>query len=275
MTSPLSPKHLILNMLMAAEGEPLTARDAVGACALFGIRENSVRVALVRLASAGLIESAGRGTYQLGSSAVGLAKDVATWRLAEQRVRAWSGAWIAVHLGGMGRGDRIAWRARDRALSLVGMRELSPGLFIRPDNLVGGVDAARARLLALGLDDSAAVFVAEHFDSQRETRARTLWNGQALNESYRDTRLKLTDWLARADALEPEAAARESFLLGDKAIRQLVYDPLLPAPLVNVDERRAFSDTVIRFDQAGRAIWQHIQFKHPARALQHASRRHH
>ena len=48
-----NPKHLILNLLMAADG-PLTSREAVGACALFGIRENSVRVALVRLAAAGL-----------------------------------------------------------------------------------------------------------------------------------------------------------------------------------------------------------------------------
>ena len=54
-------RSLILNLLLAKEGESLSARDAISSCALFGIRENSVRGTLVRLASTGLIEAAGRG----------------------------------------------------------------------------------------------------------------------------------------------------------------------------------------------------------------------
>ncbi|MGC4062998.1 MAG: hypothetical protein QM749_20015 [Aquabacterium sp.] len=64
-----NPKNLILNLLLAADGMPLIAADAVSSCALFGIRENSVRVALVRLSAAGMVESAGRGAYQLGPQA--------------------------------------------------------------------------------------------------------------------------------------------------------------------------------------------------------------
>ena len=69
MSSPV-PKSLILNLMRAAEGRPVTAADAVTSAALFGIRENSVRVTLVRLAAAGMIESAGRGTYKLGPDAL-------------------------------------------------------------------------------------------------------------------------------------------------------------------------------------------------------------
>src|SRR5690606_11792537 len=69
----------------------------------------------------------------------------------------------------------------------------------------------------------------------------------------------LESWLARWSAGTPslsiEAAARESFLLGNDAIRQLVFDPLLPAPLVDVDARRAFVDAVRRFDAVGHSIW--------------------
>ena len=61
--------------------------------------------------------------------------------------------------------------------------------------------------------------------------------------------------MAHAHSLEPEVAARESYLLGNDAIRQLVFDPLLPEPLVDVTERRAFTDTVVAFDQAGHRIW--------------------
>lgn len=251
-----TPKHLILNLLLATEGEPLPAREAVASCALFGIRENSVRVALARLASEGLIEVAGRGSYRLGANGAGLAADIATWRTAEQRVADWNGGWIAVHVGSLGRSDRAALRARDRALALLGLRELDRGLFVRPDNLVGGVAAVRARLHTLGLDDDAAVFIAHDFDENREARARALWDGPALTASYRDTRQRLEAWLEQAHQLEPDVAARESFLLGNDAIRQLVFDPLLPDPLVDITERRAFADTVLRYDRAGHVIWQ-------------------
>src|SRR5262245_29329044 len=63
---PLNPRQLIRAMLIATAGEPMSARAAVAACALFGIRENSVRVALVRLAAEGFIEAETRGTYRLG-----------------------------------------------------------------------------------------------------------------------------------------------------------------------------------------------------------------
>jgi len=250
-----TPRHLILNLLVGAGGRPLTARQAVESCALFGVGENSVRVALARLAAGGMIEATARGTYRLGPSAVQLAADVATWRIAEQRVCDWNGGWIAVHVGALGRSDRVALRARDRALGLLGMGELERGLHLRPDNLVGGVAVARVRLVKLGLEHDAAVFAARDFDATRERRACALWDGSALTQRYRETRRRLDVWLAGAGTLAPQVAARESFLLGNAAIRELVFDPLLPPPLVDVEARRAFVDAVVRFDAAGQAIW--------------------
>src|ERR1039458_2452218 len=42
------------------------------------------------------------------------------------------------------------------------------GWSLRPNNLVGGVAAARERLVKLGLEVDAIVFVAKDFDSARE-----------------------------------------------------------------------------------------------------------
>lgn len=255
------PRQLILKLLLAADDGELSARDAVAGCALFGIRENSVRVALVRLAGAGLIEAAGRGSYRLGPNGTGLAADVATWPTAEQRVREWQGSWVAVYVGNLGRSDRVALRARDRALALLGLRELDRGLFVRPDNLAGGVEGVRQRLHKLGLEEEAAVFLASELDAVREKRARALWDGKALTRRYRQSRQQLEKWLARAPGLEPDVAARESFLLGSEAIRQVVFDPLLPEPLVDSKERRAFVATVLDFDRAGRDIWRHFSMQ--------------
>jgi phenylacetic acid degradation operon negative regulatory protein len=256
-----NPRHLVLKLLLGAEGAPISARDAIAACALFGIRENSVRVALVRLSAAGMIEAEGRGTYRFGPNAAELAENVRTWRTAESRLRKWSGRWIAVHCGGLGRSDRAALRQRDRALELLGFRELDRGLFVRPDNLAGGVEEVRDRLYKLGLEAEAAVFVLGSLDDEREARARTLWKGKALTRSYVQWRQRLEKWLASAKDLDLEAAARESFLLGNGAIRHLVFDPLLPDPLTDVNERRAFVDTLIEFDRAGHAIWQELAFR--------------
>jgi phenylacetic acid degradation operon negative regulatory protein len=141
---------------------------------------------------------------------------------------------------------------------VLGLCELERGLSLRPDNLVGGVEALRERLHGLGLAESAAVFRVTEFDREREQRARTLWDGEALNQHYRETREQLDSWLGRADELELEVAAREGFLLGDRAIRSLVFDPLLPSPLVDVRARRAFVSSVQRFDRAGHRIWQQL-----------------
>jgi phenylacetic acid degradation operon negative regulatory protein len=253
-----NPRHLILKLLLGAEGRPLSARDAIGACALFGIRENSVRVALVRLSAAGMIEAETRGTYRIGPNAAELADDVRAWRTAESRVRKWSGGWIAVHCGALGRDDRAGLRRRARALEMLGFRELHRGLFLRPDNLAGGVAEVRARLYKLGLDAEAAVFAVSGLDGERDVQARSLWNGKALTKSYVQMRQRLEKWLARAKGLDLEAAARESFLLGNDAIRTLVFDPLLPEPLADVNERRAFVDTVLEFDRVGHAIWRKL-----------------
>jgi hypothetical protein len=47
----------------------------------------------------------------------------------------------------------------------------------------------------------------------------------------------------------------ESFVLGGRAIRQLVLDPRLPEPLVPASERRALLKTLLRYDRAGRGRW--------------------
>ncbi|MGH7436050.1 MAG: PaaX family transcriptional regulator, partial [Polyangiaceae bacterium] len=197
-TSAANPRRLVLSLLLAAQGEPLSSREAVMACDLFGIRENAARVTLARLSTAGLLENAGRGSYRLTASASGFAGEIASWRDAEKRLRKWDGRYVAVHCGALPRADRTALRRRDRALRLLGLRELEPGLALRPDNLEGGVEGARRRLRSLGLDEDATVFTAGGFDPERDARVRALWDGRALSTGYTRTRAELERWLAQA-----------------------------------------------------------------------------
>ena len=258
MNKTITPKSLILNLLLAAQGAPLDVGDAVLAGQVFGVRENSVRVALVRLGAAGLVESAGRGAYSLGPQATTLADELSRWRHAESSTCTWNGDWVMVATVALPRSDRSALRVRDRALALMGFRLLSAGLYVRPANLAGGVPLVRERLVRLGLEAGTPVFMASQLDERLDAQARQLWDGAALTQAYQRTHQQLQDWLRRSAPLDTETAARESYLLGNDAIRQLVFDPLLPQPLVDVQVRREFTDAVIAFDLAGRRIWQSL-----------------
>jgi len=270
----VTAKNLILDLLMAAGSEPLSVRHLLASAALFGIPANNLRVSLARLCADALIESVGRGLYRLSAKANTLATEVATWRTACQRVQPWQGGYIAVHCGALGRSDRVVLRQRDRALQMVGLQALDKGLYVRPDNVEGGIEQVRHRLHKLGLERDACIFLASDFDAAREQRIRQLWDGAALNHSYEATQNNLDDWARRSNLLPLEDAARESYLLGSKAIHQVVFDPLLPPPLVDPQARQSFLDAVLAFDRLGREIWRrfHAMVDAPQPPAPHSAR---
>jgi len=255
-----TPRSLILDLLSTLGRRAAPVRALVEAAGLFGIRENSLRVALVRLVADGLVERDRRGEYGLGAAAQALNREIRSWRRLEERVARWSGDWLAAHTAALGGGSARERRLRARALRFLGFRPLAPGLELRPANLAGGSvaggsEGVRERLAGLGLQAPGLVFRIAELDPEGDARARALWDGRALVKSYRATRATL-EKSARRLAERPVAAARvESFRLGGAAIRQLVLDPLLPEPIVPAAERRALLEAARRYDRLGRAVW--------------------
>lgn len=257
----MKPRALVLHLLLGAQARAdaaLGVRELLGAGALFGHAPNSMRVALARAVAAGWLVAPRRGVYALGPMARPLADDVGRWREPAAQAAAWNGEWIAVHVGAAGRSDRAALRARERAFALLGLAEFERGLHLRPDNLAGGVAALRARLRALlpaGADGGTA-FALSALAPDAAQRARALWDVAQLDASYRGTTARLSAWLEGARRLPLARAARESFELGHQAIRQLVFDPWLPPPLVDAATRQRFIAAVTRHDAVGQTIWQ-------------------
>jgi phenylacetic acid degradation operon negative regulatory protein len=248
-------KSLILDLLLASKGRPLSAKQAIAACGIFDISVNNTRVALVRLSAEGLIESAGRALYQLTDDAHTLADDVAAWRTRSTRVRQWDGSYIVVQADKLSRSEAKQQRARARSLLMLGFQPLNEHLFIRPNNIEDNLETVRVRLYKLGLEKEAPVFQASGFDSTTEQRIATLWQPRELEQNYQQLEKKMRTWLDRFHALEPEVAARESFLLGGTAIKHVVYDPFLPDEWVDVQARKQFLNAVDEVDQAGMRIW--------------------
>lgn len=250
-----TPKKLILGLLLAGQGKPLSVRDAIRACALFDLSENNVRVTMVRLSAEGLIQSPERGYYALGPAAEDLAKDVGSWRELPQRLQPWQGDWLCCDLGTAGRLERKAKRLSLRALDMTGLRQLEGSLYLRPANLKGSAPHLHQRLVVLGLPRRTLVACLSELDEGRHNGARHLWDPQAYSDNYQRRTEQLRGWLSRHDKLELDEAARESYLLGAEAIREVVFDPWLPEDFIDAVSRQAFFDAVLEFDAAGQELW--------------------
>jgi phenylacetic acid degradation operon negative regulatory protein len=246
-----SPRVFLLALLRAFACD-VQVQLLIRAGALFDIDENRTRVALHRLRTKGLIESRVRGTYCVVDTAI--QSEHYGWRHALSRVTAWGGRWLGVHTGHLPRADKTIARRRDKATSLLGLRELAPGLLVRPDNLLGGVSAARARLHALGLEPEAPVMVLSDL-GQHEQKAHTLWDDMRLNALYQDYIRQIQQITEAIPRWPVEEAARQVFVVGGRALHDIVLDPLLPAPLVDPDLRQRFVQSMIAFDDLARVVW--------------------
>ncbi|HEY5949428.1 MAG TPA: hypothetical protein VIV40_28230 [Kofleriaceae bacterium] len=251
----ITAKRVVLELLTAADSHQGSIANLVAAADVLGIDPGSVRVAVTRLVAAGTLEPIGRGDYRLSAATRALTAQVTSWRDLESQVRAWDGSWACVHLGELGRTDRSAVRKRDRALRLYGFRELARGLMVRPDNLVGGVEALRGKLVSLGVEPAAIVFRAIDFDAATDRRASGLWARDRLTASYQQTTARIERFIGSMAELSQRIAAREAFLFGSSVLRMIMFDPRLPAPLVDVEARRALVDAMKNLDTIGRSMW--------------------
>ena len=259
-----SPKSAILDLLQTTRGRSMPVRALVEAGAILGLAGNGMRVALARLVARGLVERDGPGRYRLAAPAQPISRRVGGWASADQRSVSWDGGWIGALTQGRAVGDRAARRSDSRALAFLGFARLAPGLWIRPDNLRGGVEAARDALAELGLDPHVSVLRLSELDANTEERARRLWDADALVAAQRQAREALERSAARLARLSREAAMAETFLVGGRAIRQIALDPCLPEAIAPEKERRALVAAMREYDRAGRACWREFMRAHDA-----------
>lgn len=260
----VTPKSLILDLLSTlppGRKHSMPVRALVEAAGFFGLAESSLRVALARHLAQHQVERDERGQYRLGGAAGAVSRAIHGWRRLGEQAVDWSGGdWIAVHRRrGEGRAER---RRGDRSLEFLGFRELEPGFFIRPDNLVGSTSALRVRLEDLGLEGSALVFQVSGLDPAAEERVLELWDGVRLVRSYELAIDTLIESRERLESDSAPAAMVETFELGGRVIRQLVLDPLLPDAIASSTLRDALVAQMLEYDEFGRGCWAGFLLKH-------------
>lgn len=248
------PKSVVLDLLSNLKGRSAPVRLLVAAAEIFDIDSNATRVAITRLLSCGLIERDERGAYRTGAAAAPILKRLDSWRSIEKRTREWNGGWI-------GATPEACCCARDsrsgsvRAIEFTGLREFSNGFWIRPDNLEGGLEAVRETLHGLGVPPTCPIFSLREFDEIAETRARALWDAEAIKNLYHSLAHELERSAAELPHMDEKRAMAETFLIGGEAIRRIVLDPLLPDAIVPTAPRDALVRAMMVYDEIGRRCW--------------------
>jgi phenylacetic acid degradation operon negative regulatory protein len=247
-------KDFLLKLLGVVNNDVLDITAAIQAGAVFDLSPNNIRVAINRLQSSGLIEPMTRGAYQLSIKGRVLRDEISLWRSAESLIQPWDGSWIAA-LTTVNKSNRSILRNTNRAFALVGMQELHSGLYIRPNNIQQGTTTIKKKLLSLECDPNIILFNAENFDPPHAKNASQLWDTVQMEKSYLEQTQILNESMLNIKSMQLKDAARESYLLGDHAIKKIIFDPLLPSPLINIESRLQFRQTLIEYDKIGHQIW--------------------
>lgn len=248
-----SAPELVLDLLVADGGE-LPSAALCRAGALFGLAPAVMRVALTRLLAQGKIRRSHRGLYAIERGRHPLTEAVDGWWLRQREQLDWQGGWVSVIDGEVLRQDKTAWRRHQRALQLRGFAALSPGLWLRPDNLRGGVAREHGRLQGLGLAPQALVAGLHSLQPPALERVRGLWQTRELAQRYRTLAAALQRSARRLPTRDLAAATRESLLLGRHVIACLLRDPLLPAALSDPRPRERLSALMRDYQRQARAV---------------------
>ena len=254
LTTRPTPKRLILSLLSAPSLETVQVAHLVEWGQLFGIEPATTRVAVGRLAKHGFITAVGRGIYTIGPQGSLMAHTASHWSEVEELVGPWAGGWIVVHSAHLGRADKTALRARERAFRLNGFAELVSGLWCRPDNFAQSLDLTRHRLISLGVEPGAVMMQVSALPGVEPEQLYALWPRDKIEAGYREHLAMMTASERRVATLGSDAATRETFLVGEAVIRKINADPLLPSQMVDTSARRKLISRMRQYNELGQSV---------------------
>jgi len=237
---PVDPTPREVVELALADDGSAALSSLYDAANLLGIADQPLRLAIRRLADAGLVEQTGRGRAgSLRSTRRARRRallDEAYWDFAvaqDDGEVAWDGHW---HLLGFTvpeshRAERD--RLRD-ALSRLGAAPLTPGLFVSPHDLRPALDAETEGAVGRYLTTAAARQV-ERGGRPIAELVGDLWPLEALRDAYGSLLATLDRWAGSA-----RSDVRARTLAGRIAVRTALEravgtDPLLPPELLPAD----------------------------------------
>lgn len=253
--SNLNARTLILDLFAARDVATFSTRDLIRAGEVFGLSPTAIRTAIVRLKQEKRLTSQTRGLYAEGPSPDVWRRRIDGWRRVLDRRGDWGGGWLmaVARQAHMSRGQ---WRDTVRALEVEGFRRNRSGVWLRPDNLLGGAEQARARLLMFGAHASLLTARLDALDDDSLSEAESLWAPSPEDDDLAAMARALDLSAAALTAMPPAEAARDSLNQGRAAVRAIVRDPLLPEAFAPTAPLEALIAAMDRYQSVGEAVWE-------------------
>ena len=219
----MTARSVVLSVLLGAHPAWASAAELVRLTSDFDIKEQTLRVALTRMVSAGDLVRSADG-YRLADRL--LARQRRQDAAIDPKTVPWQGDWTTVVITTVGADARTRADLRNDLLQNR-FGELREGLWLRPANLAADLPeeiTTNARVLTSRDDDPAGL-------------AAVLWDLSSWITTARD----LLDEIASA----PDVPGR--FVAAAAIVRHLLADPVLPAELLPADWpgaqlRQAYAD---------------------------------
>lgn len=206
--SKMTARSVVLSVLLGAHPAWATSAELLQLTSDFGIREQTLRVALTRMVAAGDLVRSDDG-YRLSTRL--LDRQRRQDDALNPRTQRWDGSWITLVITAVGM-DARARAAMRNTLQVKRFGELREGVWLRPANL----DDA----LPVEIEDRVRVLRAR--DDDPADLAQRLWS--------------LDDWAHTGRRLLAEmATARDvpqRFVAAAGMVRHVLTDPVLPAELL-------------------------------------------
>lgn len=212
------PGALILDLLLMADDARASSDELTAAGAVFDQSAAAMTDAAARLVSEGRLTRTEDGSFvESGPDAVS-ARRLRQWRETVFRRRVWTGCWLLA----------ADAPAAAEALQVEGFRRTAEGFWLRPDTIVGGLDACRDRLREAGVPPTLFTARLDRLDGAVTRNAASLWDVSGMGEARKALLARLARSSEQLGSLPPAAAARESLTLGAAVVRAIARDPLLP-----------------------------------------------
>lgn len=250
-----SSNRLLLSLFSQPNLNHMSIKQLIAWGELFEHEPATIRVAAGRLVKQGFLLAQQRGSYTTGKAGKSIRQLASTWRHSLAKVDQWDGAWLGVYTAHLGRTCKQRTRARERAFRLTGFEPLEKNLWCRPDNLIETADSTFARLVGIGLENTAILMKVDYFNHDMAKNPMSLWSPEQLEKTYK-LLVSLMERSARhLPYLDVKQATKESFQIGEHVIRQINQDPLLPEEMVDATARKKLLSTMIDYDKICHPIW--------------------
>mgnify|MGYP001240064624 CR=1 FL=1 len=204
----MTARSVVLSVLLGAHPAWATAAELIRLTADFDIREQTLRVALTRMVSAGDLVRSEDG-YRLADRL--LARQRRQDDAIDPKLRADDGDWLTLVITSVGTDARTRASLRN-TLQQCRFAELREGVWMRPDNLV--------QVLPQEVTERVRVLRAR--DANPAELADRLWDLPA----WRDTAHRLLGEISSASDVPGRFVAAASI------VRHLLADPVLPGELL-------------------------------------------